>query len=154
VIATTSTAAKAERLRALGAAEVIDYTADPSWGRTARGLTDDGVEAVVEVGGAGTLAQSLKAVRVGGTVALIGVLGGTKEPVDVLPILMSQIRVQGVFVGSRSGLTDLCNILQAPGLDPVIDRVFPVEAATEAVAWFAERRHVGKVCLTWSEQAD
>ena len=149
VIATTSSPAKAARLRELGASEVIDYTADADWGRTARTLAGDGVDAVVEVGGAGTLAQSLKAVRVGGTVALIGVLGGTEQPLDVLPILMSQIRVQGVFVGSREGLVELCRVLDAPGLEQVVERVFPVEQAPEALDWLAAGRHVGKVCLAW-----
>ncbi|MFT4628594.1 MAG: NADPH:quinone reductase-like Zn-dependent oxidoreductase [Myxococcota bacterium] len=149
VVATTSSADKADRLRALGAAHVIDYTLVPEWGKAARRYAGDGVHAVVEVGGAGTLQQSLKAVRVGGAVALIGVLDGGQAPVDVLPVLMRQIRIQGVFVGSRDGLVALCQAVEVAQLKPVVDRVFPVAEVDAAFGWFAARKHVGKVCLTW-----
>jgi NADPH:quinone reductase-like Zn-dependent oxidoreductase len=147
VIATTSSDAKADRLRALGADAVVRYDQDPAWGRAIRRLTDGGADLVVEVGGAGTLAQSLDAVRVGGTVAVIGNLAGNVEPVSVIPILMRQVRVQGVFVGPRKALADLSRAVGTLGIRPVVDRVFPFDEAPAAFAWMDGRQHVGKVTI-------
>jgi NADPH:quinone reductase-like Zn-dependent oxidoreductase len=144
VIATTSDEEKAARLRALGAEEVLLHPADPQWGRAVRRLTG-GVDHVVEVGGAGTLAQSLEAVRPGGTVSLIGVLAGVREPLTVLPILMKQVRVQGVLVGHRQGFEALCRAVTAHRLRPVVDRVFPLAEVGAAFAHLASGRHFGKV---------
>lgn len=147
VIATTSSADKARRLEALGAAEVLLYPSDPRWGRTVRRWSGGGVDRVIEVGGAGTLAQSLDAVRIGGTVALIGVVAGAQQPLSVLPILMKQIRCQGVFVGSRSGLEALCRAVALHELRPVVDRTFPFGAVPEAFERLASGQHVGKICV-------
>lgn len=146
VIATTSSEARAGVLRALGAEEVVLHTADPQWGRTVRRLTG-GVDHVVEVGGAGTLAQSLEAVRPGGTVSLIGVLAGVREPLTVLPILMKQVRVQGVLVGHRQGFEAFCRAVAAHRLRPVVDRVFPLAGIGAAFEHLAAGRHVGKVAI-------
>jgi NADPH:quinone reductase-like Zn-dependent oxidoreductase len=151
VVATTSTPEKAARLRALGAEFVVRYPDDDRWGRTVRRWAGDGVDHVVEVGGAGTLEQSLEAVRVGGTVSLIGVLAGGQAPLALFPVLMKQIRVQGVFVGSRERFRAMCRALRVhPELRPVVDRVFPFADAPEALAHLAEARHVGKVVVAVS----
>ncbi|HHO51317.1 MAG TPA: NAD(P)-dependent alcohol dehydrogenase [Deltaproteobacteria bacterium] len=147
VVATTSTHEKAEQLVALGADEVILRRSDPRWGQTVRRWSGGGVDRVIEVGGAGTLAQSLDAVRVGGTVALIGVVAGAQQPLSVLPILMKQIRCQGIFVGSRHGLEALCRALVVHPLRPVVDRIFPLGALPEALSALASGQHVGKICL-------
>ncbi|MFH1467933.1 MAG: NAD(P)-dependent alcohol dehydrogenase [Pseudomonadota bacterium] len=146
VIATTSCEEKAVRLRALGASEVLLHPAEPRWGRAVRRLTG-GVDHVVEVGGAGTLPESLEAVRPGGTVSLIGVLSGVREPLTVLPVLMKQVRVQGIFVGHRQGLEALCRAVELHILRPVVDQVFPFTEVPEAFAHLASGRHVGKVCV-------
>jgi len=146
VIATTSSEQKAARLRALGAAEVLLYPEEPRWGRAVRRLTG-GVDHVVEVGGAGTLAESFEAVRPGGTVSLIGVLSGVREPLTVLPVLMKQVRVQGILVGHRQGLTALCRAVELHRLHPVVDRVFPFGEVPAAFAHLASGQHVGKVCV-------
>ena len=146
VIATTSSAAKAERLLALGAEAVVRYDEDPRWGRAVRQLTG-GVDHVVEVGGAGTLAQSLEAVRPGGTVSLIGVLAGVREPLSVLPVLMKQVRVQGILVGHRQGFEAMNRAIAAHQLRPAVDRVFPFTQARAAFEHLASGMHFGKVCL-------
>ncbi len=147
VAVTSSSPAKLERVRAMGAELCIDYTADPEWGRTVRRWADGGVDLVVEVGGAGTLPQSLAAVAPGGTVALIGVLAGSSAPIDLLPVLMNQVRVQGVFVGHRQGFEAMGRAIAASGLRPVVDRVFPFEEAPRAFAYLSRGAHFGKVCL-------
>ena len=149
VLATTSSEAKAQRLTDLGASDVVLYPDDPRWGRTLRDLAGHGVHLVVEVGGAGTLAQSLAAVAVGGTVAVIGVLADTADPTPapVLPLLMNQIRCQGVFVGPRAGLQALCRALDLHRIRPVVDRVFPFEDLPAALQHLEGGGHIGKVCL-------
>jgi NADPH:quinone reductase-like Zn-dependent oxidoreductase len=148
VIATSSTADRLERLRALGASDVINYREVPDWGRAARALTGGrGVDHVVEVGGAGTLAQSVRAVRVGGTVSLIGVLGGAKPDFNLAHIVMQNIRLQGVTVGSRDQFEHMLSAIVAHKLRPVIDRVFPLAEIRAAIEHLGARRHIGKVCI-------
>jgi NADPH:quinone reductase-like Zn-dependent oxidoreductase len=146
VIATTSSEAKAERLRALGAEAVLRYDEDLRWGRAVRKLTG-GVDHVVEVGGAGTLSESLEAVRPGGTVSMIGVLSGVREPLNVLPVLMKQVRVQGILVGHRQGFEAMNRAFDAARLQPVVDRVFSLEEVRAAFEHLAAGRHFGKVCV-------
>jgi NADPH:quinone reductase-like Zn-dependent oxidoreductase len=106
-----------------------------------------GVDLVVEVGGAGTLAQSLEAVRPGGTVALIGVLAGAQAPLSLLPILMKQIRVQGILVGHREGFEAMNGAIAASALAPVVDRVFPFAELPAAFEHLASGRQFGKVVV-------
>jgi len=146
---TSGSPEKLERARALGAAHVLNYREQPEWGKVAREWAGgDGVDLVVEVGGAGTLPQSLKAVRVGGQLSLIGVLAGFSEPINLLPILMGNVRVQGILVGSREDHEGLCRALESWQLRPVVDRVFGWEDAPEAFAYLASGQHFGKVVVT------
>jgi NADPH:quinone reductase-like Zn-dependent oxidoreductase len=147
VLAVTSSEERAERLTALGVAKTWSYRAEPRWGRAIRQWTGGGVDRVIEVGGAGTLAQSLDAARVGGTVAVIGNVAGSTEPLSVLPILMRQLRCQGVFVGSRRSFEDLTRALEVGQLRPVVDRTWRFAELPDALRAFGEGRHFGKVCL-------
>ncbi len=148
VIATSSTPDRLERLRELGAGDVINYREVPDWGRRARALTGGrGVDHVVEVGGAGTLAQSIRAVRVGGTVSLIGVLGGATPDFNLAHVVMQNIRLQGVTVGSRDQFEHMLAAIAAHKLKPVIDRVFPLAEIRAAIEHLGARRHIGKVCI-------
>jgi len=147
VIATSSSDAKLERVRALGADETINYKTTADWGRAAKKLTGGvGVDHVVEVGGAGTLAQSLQAVRAGGHIALIGVLasGSIDNPI---PILLRNIRVQGIFVGSRVMFEDMNRAISLHKMKPVVDRVFPFEQYPDALRHMESGAHFGKVVL-------
>lgn len=146
VVATSSSDEKLERVRALGASEVINYKSVPEWGARARALTGGvGVDHVVEVGGAGTLAQSLEAVRTGGRVSLIGVL--SQGTFNTIPLLMKSISLQGIFVGSREMFEAMNRAISVNGMKPVVDRVFPFEAMTEALKYMESGAHFGKVVL-------
>ncbi len=148
VIATSGSKHKLEGLRSRGAWQVIDYRADPQWGKTARTLTDgEGVDHVIEVGGVGTLAQSLRAVRPGGTVSLIGVLAGKVADLDLTSVLMTQVRVQGVLVGHRESFLAMTRAITQHRLWPRIDRVFSFEDARAAFEHLASGAHQGKVCI-------
>lgn len=148
VIAITGSAQKVDRLRALGADEVIDYRKVPNWGREVQGLTQGrGADYVIEVGGAGTLAQSLQAVRAAGRVAIIGVLAGASAPIDLRPIMMRGIRLQGVFVGPRENLEALVRFVAARRIEPVVDRIFALEQAKSAFEHLQAGAHLGKVVV-------
>ena len=149
VCITSSSEKKLARARQLGAAHGICYTTDERWGKTAARWAGDGVDVVVELGGAGTLAQSLRAVRMGGTVALIGVLAGVKTDLALTSVLMRHIRVQGILVGSVEDLRGLVACYaDHPEVRPVVDRVFPLTELPAAFDWLASGRHLGKVVLT------
>lgn len=147
VIVTSSSDEKLERARALGADETINYTTAPDWDKRARELTIDGVDHVIEVGGAGTLTRSLKAVRVGGTISVIGVLAGASTELSVVPVLMQNLRLQGVFVGHRESFEAMNRAFALAKLRPVIDRVFAFEEARAAFDHMASATHFGKICL-------
>lgn len=148
VIATSSSAEKRARLLALGAEHVIDYTTETRWGSKARSLAGgEGVDLVVEVGGSGTLEESLRAVRPGGTVAVIGVLSGGKGQVSLLPVLMQQVRLQGVMVGPRDCFEQLVRCVDSAGIHPVVDRVFAFDQAREAFEHLEAARHFGKLVI-------
>lgn len=148
VIATSSREEKRARLRELGAWQTIDYRADPEWGRTARKLTGGaGVHHVIEVGGAGTIDQSLHAVRPGGTISVIGVLEGGAGPIALTRVLMNAVRMQGVLVGSREAFERLCAALEAAELRPVVDRVFPFEQLPDALRHLESGAHFGKIVV-------
>lgn len=139
---------KLEAARKLGAWERINYKENPSWGKTVLEMTDGvGVDHVVEVGGAGTLAQSCKAVKIGGQISLIGVLAGHATEINILPMVMKNVRLQGILVGSREGFETMNRAIDMHRLEPVIDRVFPFDEAREALAYLSGGRHLGKVCI-------
>lgn len=148
VIVTSSSDEKLERARSLGAWETINYTREPDWDRRVRKITDgEGADLVVEVGGAGTLARSVSAVRSGGTIGLIGVLAGGRCDFDFVPILMRQIRVQGILVGHRGNFEAMCRAIAAHRLRPAVSRVFPMEDARGALEHLASGKHFGKVAI-------
>ena len=141
--------AKLARARALGADYTVNYATTPDWARDVLRRTGGrGVDHVVEVGGAGTLAQSLRAVRMGGTVSVIGVLSGRAGELDLAPVLMRKLKLQGVLVGSRAELEALARALSAHhDLRPVVDREFPFEEAPAAFEALARGEHFGKLVI-------
>jgi NADPH:quinone reductase-like Zn-dependent oxidoreductase len=147
VIATSRAEEKRARLLALGADAVLDASS-PGWGLLARKFADgEGVDHVIEVSGGPSLGESLSAVRPGGTVSLIGVLGGSQTSLDLLPIVMRNVRVQGVFVGHAESFQGLMSACAKAELHPVIDSVFELERAEQAFERLASGQHFGKVCL-------
>ncbi len=148
VIATSSSDEKLSRLKALGADHLINYHNTADWGVQAAKLTGrGGVDHVVEIGGAGTLAQSISAVRNGGHIALIGALTGREGPMPTALLMRKQIRLIGLTVGSRSHQLDLIRAVEASGIKPVIDRSFPLEELADAFRYQESGQHFGKICI-------
>ncbi|RMH16039.1 MAG: NAD(P)-dependent alcohol dehydrogenase [Acidobacteria bacterium] len=148
VIVTSKSDAKLERAKELGAWRTINYRRTPQWGVETRRLTGGrGVDHVVEVGGAGTLEQSLQAIRFGGTISVIGVLAGVAGELSIIPILMQHVRLQGILVGHREGCEAMCRAFDAHRLEPVIDRVFPFDEAPDALRYLAGGEHFGKIVV-------
>ncbi|MBC7520868.1 MAG: NAD(P)-dependent alcohol dehydrogenase [Sandarakinorhabdus sp.] len=150
VIATSSSTAKLDRLAAMGADHLINYREDEHWGSTARGLTGGrGVDQVVEIGGAGTLAQSIAATRLSGNIALIGVLAGFAGNVPTAAIMAGNVRINGLTVGSRAQQIAMVRAIEANGIRPVIDSSFALEDIAAAFRHQASGAHFGKICLEW-----
>ncbi|OJW19588.1 MAG: NAD(P)-dependent alcohol dehydrogenase [Planctomycetales bacterium 71-10] len=148
VVVTSSSDAKLERARTLGAAGTINYKSTPDWEKAARELTGGrGVDLVVELGGAGTLPKSLRAVKTGGTIAMIGVLTGPGEGVDPVQVLIRGIRLQGVFVGSRAMYESMLRAIEFHAIKPIVDRVFPFDRAVDALRHLESGSHFGKVVI-------
>ncbi len=149
VIVTSSSDDKLERARQLGADHVINYRDTPEWGKEARRLTGgQGVDVVLEVGGAGTLAQSIRATAAGGLIALIGVLAGDAKAPNLTPVFMNGIRVQGLLVGSRDDFERMAAAVAHLRLKPVVDRTFSMDNGPDAFQRLARGNHIGKVVIT------
>ena len=148
VIATSSSDAKIERLKTMGADVTFNYRTTPDWGKRAREATGRGVDLVVEVGGVGTLNESIRATRIGGTIAFIGVLAGQPQAEPRLPLMvMQQQRLQGTTVGSVEDLQAMTNAIAQNRLAPVMDRSFAFADARDAFTYMATGAHFGKVSI-------
>jgi NADPH:quinone reductase-like Zn-dependent oxidoreductase len=147
-IITSSSDEKLVRAKSLGADETINYRTTPNWEEAVHELTGkQGADHVVEVGGAGTFAKSLRATRVGGHVALIGVLAGVATELRVTDILMKSLRVNGIFVGNRDMFEAMNRAIALHQLKPVIDRVFSFADAKAAYQHLQSGQHFGKVVV-------
>ena len=145
-IVTSKSDEKLARARKMGAWRTINYADTPDWASVARDLTGGaGVDHVVEVGGGGTLEQSIEAVRIGGHIAMIGVL--TQGAVSPIPILRKSIRLHGIYVGSRAMFLDMNAAIEAGGLKPVIDRRFAFADAPAAYRCMEAAGHFGKIVI-------
>lgn len=148
VIATSSSDEKLDRLRAVGADHTINYRRQPQWSRAVQEITDGvGVDHVVEVGGAQTLSQSLRACRVGGHISMIGVLSGREAPVSTALLMSKNIRLQGVTVGSRRHQLEMLRAVEVTGIRPVIDSRFPLERIADAFRLQVAGAHFGKIVI-------
>lgn len=148
VIATSSSDEKLERLKQLGADDAINYLTTPNWGERARELTKGrGVDHVVEVGGPATFAQSMAACRLGGHIALIGVLTGFAGEVSMGALFSAQIRVSGISIGSRADQEDMIRAIEVNRIRPVIDRSFALDRIAEAFEAYRGQTRFGKLCV-------
>ena len=147
VISTSSSDAKLEHLKQLGADFTINYKTREDWDNAVKEITEKrGVDHVVEVGGAGTLQRSLNSVRMGGDIALIGVVAG-KGDFNPMQIFMKTIKLQGIFVGSRQMFEDMNAAISLHKLKPVIDKVFAFEQVPEALKYMESGAHFGKIVV-------
>ncbi|MBB3878589.1 zinc-dependent alcohol dehydrogenase family protein [Sphingomonas pseudosanguinis] len=149
VAVTSSSDAKLEQARALGADYTVNYREQEQWGRPVHDWADGGVDHVIEVGGPATLAQSIEAVRIGGHIGLIGVLTGVSGQVPTAALMAKQARLQGLIVGSRRMQRDFVRALDASDIRPVIDRRFALEELADAFRHQESGGHFGKIVATW-----
>jgi NADPH:quinone reductase-like Zn-dependent oxidoreductase len=148
VIATSSSEEKLEKLRRLGADDVIHYKTTPGWGEKAKALTDGrGVDHVIEVGGPATFAQSMAACRLGGHIAVIGLLSGVTAEVNIPALFSAQLRVSGISIGSRADQEDMIRAIHVNRLKPVIDCSFGLEQIATAFEYYQTQSHFGKVLI-------
>jgi len=148
VIVTSSSDDKLQRAVNLGADEGLNYVSTPEWGKEVRRMAGaDGVDLIVEVGGQKTLPQSLRAIRAGGTISLIGVLSGLNMDVSLGLIVIRKVRLQGITVGNRDGMEAMMRAMSQHAVKPVIDRTFTFEELREALDYLARGAHFGKVCI-------
>ncbi len=148
VIITSSSDEKLARAKALGAHDGINYITTPEWSQEAFRLTNnEGVDQVIEVGGAQTLNQSLRAARYGGTISFIGVLSGVSGEISTATILQKNLRVQGIYVGSRAMFENLNRALTVGKIRPVVDKTFAFTDARAAYDYLESGKHFGKIAI-------
>ena len=132
----------------MGAHHLINYRSSPNWERDVYKLTGgQGVDHIVEVGGVGTLEKSIRSVKPGGSIYLIGVLAGKEAPLDLTPVLMQDIRIQGVVVGSRRAFENMNRAVDVHKMEPVVDRVFSFDESAKAFEYLKSGSHFGKICI-------
>jgi NADPH:quinone reductase-like Zn-dependent oxidoreductase len=148
VLVTSRSNDKLKKAAALGVSDLINYQTTPEWDQKAIEITSGiGVDHIIEVGGPGTLARSMNAVRVGGRISHIGLLAGPETLVNPMPILGKQIQVQGIFVGSRDMFEAMNRAIALHRLRPAIDRVFSFEEARDAMRYLESQAHFGKIVI-------
>ena len=149
VLGTSSSDKKLQRATELGLDAGFNYSRDAAWSKWVKQQTGgEGADVIVEVGGSGTLGESMKAVRVGGTIAQIGVLSGTEEKLSVVPILMRQIRILGIYVGSRTMMEAMHRAIDGSQMRPAVGKVFPFLATVTAYRHLEQGLHVGKIVIS------
>ncbi|HEX3438592.1 MAG TPA: NAD(P)-dependent alcohol dehydrogenase [Pseudacidobacterium sp.] len=148
VLGTSSSDEKLTRAKKLGLDASVNYKQNPDWAEWVHQQTGgEGADLIVEVGGSGTFGQSLKAVRVGGTVAQIGVLTQSNEMLQIVPILHKEIHIRGIYVGSRADFLEMNKAIVQNSLHPIVDEVFTFDAAPEALRKMASAAHFGKLVI-------
>lgn len=148
VIATSSSDEKLARMGALGADHLINYRETPEWGDKVLELTaGHGADLVVEVGGSGTVAQSVRAVAFDGCISMIGVLTGFSGEVPTAELFQKNARISGITVGSQKHQLDMIKAVEACGLEPVIDSTYPLAQLADAFRHQESQSHFGKICV-------
>lgn len=149
VLGTSSSDEKLAQAKALGLDEGLNYKQNPDWASWVRARTGGkGADVVIEVGGSGTFSESMKAVRVGGTIAQIGVLSGADAKFSVAAILMRQIQICGIYVGSRAMMEQMGRAIDIQKMTPIVGKVFPFGEAPGAYRYLEEGKHFGKIVIT------
>jgi NADPH:quinone reductase-like Zn-dependent oxidoreductase len=146
VIVTSSSEQKLARAKELGAAHGVNYKATPEWDQAVVEASGGGVDHVVEVGGPGTLARSLRAIRIGGKITLIGVLSGAAE-INPMLIFARRANLQGISVGSMQMFEAMNRAISVSGLKPIIDKVFSFDDAPAAYRHLQSAQHFGKIVI-------
>lgn len=151
VFATTSSEAKAERLKAMGVTEVVNYKTDTRWGKTINKLTGGGVNHLLDVGGGSTMQQSIEAAAIGGSIISIGILGdGRKGSITFPKLFFKHLKLTGIAVDSRLSQEEMIKAINLNGFKPVIDRSFGFDELADAFRYQETGQHFGKIVLEWS----
>lgn len=148
IYATSSSNEKMERLKALGADVVINYKDDENWGKTVYGMSG-GVDHVLDVGGGATIRQSTEAVAIGGSIVLIGILGGRKGEIVFPKYFFKQVRMTGIAVGSHAMQRDMVRAIEVAGMQPVIDKSFAIDELGKAFEYQLSGKHFGKIVVEY-----
>ena len=146
VIAISGSEEKEEKLKQLGVSTVINYKKNPKWGKEIKSLTG-GVDHVIDVGGSETLEESIKTLKPFGQISLIGILGGSMANINLLPILMQNIKIQGILVGSKSAFESMSRAIEINNLRPIINHVFSFSEHREAIRSLKSGSQFGKICI-------
>ncbi len=150
VYATTSSDEKAEKLKSMGAAAVVNYKNDERWGKTISKMTGGGVDHVLDVGGGSTMKQSIEAAAIGGHIASIGILGnGRKGEITFPKLFFKHLRMTGLAVGSREMQEKMVEAININGLKPIIDKSFALEELAEAFRYQESGSHFGKIVVEY-----
>ena len=150
VVAISSSDDKIKRLYELGADHCINYKKTSEWGKAVLNWTNgQGVDYVVDVGGPNTINHSLTACKVNGHISFIGILSGLDGKLDMINLLLKQIKIQGVLVGSRQHQLNMINAINQYQFKPVIDKVFPFESLIDAFKYQESNQHFGKICIQY-----
>lgn len=145
---TSSSDEKLERTKALGADHVVNYKSTPAWSGPVRAATNGrGADFIMEVGGGGTIQESMKAIKIGGHIAIIGVVAGAGEPFNPASLIGNSAKLQGLSVGSRDMFEAMCRMIELRQIQPVVDKVFPFTEARAAFTAMAGGEHFGKIVL-------
>ncbi|MDE2485822.1 MAG: NAD(P)-dependent alcohol dehydrogenase [Alphaproteobacteria bacterium] len=149
-IITSSSDEKLERAKALGADHLVNYKQAPEWSKAVREATGGvGADAILEVGGAGTIEQSMRAVKIGGHIAIIGVVAGQGNPFNPASLIGNSAKLQGLSVGSRDMFEEMCRAMEQHRIRPVVDKVFPWTEARAAFQAMQGGAHFGKIVLAF-----
>ncbi|WP_372827992.1 NAD(P)-dependent alcohol dehydrogenase [Polaromonas sp.] len=144
----TSSEERMDKVKKLGADAVLNYRTVPEWAKATREFTGGrGYDLIVELGGEKTLPQSLRCIRPGGTIAMIGILSGSTMATSLGHIITRQVRLQGVTVGHRDGFEAMLRAMEQHQVQPIVDRVFEFAELKEAMAYLKSGVQFGKVCL-------
>ena len=146
-IVLSSSDEKLKRAQELGAAHIINYKKEPNWEKSVLAIVPNGADYVIQVAGDDAIARSLKAVRMGGQVSVIGVLTGASAGIEPRLVLMNSIRLQGIYVGSRAMFERMNRAIELHRIRPVVDRIFPWLEAPQAMKYMKEQSHFGKIAL-------
>ncbi len=150
VFATTSSPEKAERLKAMGVEDVVNYKEDERWGKTIFKMTGGGVDNVLDVGGGSTMKQSIEAVKIGGHIASIGILsGGRKGEITFPKLFFKHLRMTGLAVGNVEMQNKMIDAINISGMKPIIDKSFAFDELAYAFRYQESGKHFGKIVLEW-----
>jgi len=145
---TSSSDEKLQRAKALGADHLVNYRQEEEWSKPVRAATGGvGADLILEVGGGGTIEQSMRAVKIGGHIAIIGVVAGAGNPFNPAGLIGNSAKMQGLSVGSREAFEAMCRAIDQHRIQPVVDKVFPWTEARAAFQGMQGGEHFGKIVL-------